>query len=708
MNACLPVAVPVVALLCGVAAPAAATESPPMVHHDLVVRLDPAGHRLAAHDRIRIPGGLVAARLTLALNADLAVTAAGPRLVPQQVHADGDGAPPVRFYAVDGAVPGQDTNVDVDYAGIVDYPVREHASPFPESPGTIGRRGAWLAGSTRWVPQAGDGPVTFSLTVELPAGWRSVSEGERTSRTETDGAGVTETWTVTTPSEDVHLIAAPFSEYSRDADGVTTMAFLRTPDAALAGRYLDATAKYLATYGDLLGPYPYAKFAVVENFAETGWGMPSFTLLGERVIRLPFILDISYPHELLHDWWGNGVFVDRASGNWSEGLTAYLADHLVAERRGGGAAHRRALLQRITDYITPANDFPPSRFVSRSDAASEAIGYSKTAMTWHMLRLKTGDAAFVRALRVFYRDYRFRVASWNDIERSFEAETGRDLRPFFEQWVRSTGVPELRLEAAEVSGTDLDITLVQVQGGRAFELDVPVAIATSAGIERRVVAMSAAAARTHAHLSLAAAPLRVEIDPAFDLCRRLSLFEVPPALSKAFGAGRALVVVPARSAAVYAGLAASLAGDGVDTVSDADVDALPAGRAVWVLGRDNRLAPAVAEALAAYGASLDPAAAPWPAVTAGAAGMRSLVAAVRHPGDPAQVVVYVAAPTAAAAGALARKLPHYGRYSWLVFEGDDAVNAGIGEWPTGDTPLVRNLAHGAAPVPPEERQALIR
>ena len=69
-------------------------------------------------------------------------------------------------------------------------------------------------------------------------------------------------------------------------------------------------------YRQLIGPYPYGKFALVENFWETGYGMASFTLLGPQVIRFPFILNSSYPHEILHNWWGNSVFVDYASGNW--------------------------------------------------------------------------------------------------------------------------------------------------------------------------------------------------------------------------------------------------------------------------------------------------------------------------------------------------------------------------------------------------------
>jgi aminopeptidase N len=112
------------------------------------------------------------------------------------------------------------------------------------------------------------------------------------------------------------------------------MVFLRQPDEQLAGRYLEATARYLAMYEKLLGPYPYGKFALVENFWETGYGMPSFTLLGPRVLRLPFILHSSYPHEILHNWWGNGVFPDYGQGNWAEGLTAYLADHLLGSSRG--------------------------------------------------------------------------------------------------------------------------------------------------------------------------------------------------------------------------------------------------------------------------------------------------------------------------------------------------------------------------------------
>src|SRR5215468_958759 len=549
---------------------------------------------------------------------------------------------PVNVYGVEGAIPGQELTGELNYEGVINYTVQqsggEYARAFNESPGLIEERGVYLAGSTSWVPRVGDALITYTLTVELPAGWKSVSQGERTSR------GAPERWSVATPTEEVHLIAAPFTEYSKAAGAVKAFAFLRNPDRALADRYLEATAQYLEMYSGLLGPYPYSKFALVENFWETGYGMPSFTLLGEQVIRFPFILHSSYPHELLHNWWGNGVFVDGAGGNWCEGLTAYLADHLIAEQRGQGAEHRRAILQRVTDYVTPENDFPVSRFVSRHDAVTEAIGYGKTAMMWNMLREKVGDAQFIQALQAFYRDSRFRAASFDDIEKSFEVVSGFDLRPFFEQWTKAVGTPELRLDHAAGRDERVEITLSQVQLGRLFALDVPVVIETDKGVETRTISMPSDKARVDMSFDLKGPAQRVEIDPQFQVYRRLSPFEIPPSLSKAFGAKKVLIVMSAQSAPVYAGLVKAWSREGVETVTDSQLDVLPADRAVWVFGAGNKFAPVVADALKIFGASLDVRAPPYPpGAAAGKAAGRSLVATARHPNNPASVVIYVAA-----------------------------------------------------------------
>ena len=124
-----------------------------------------------------------------------------------------------------------------------------------------------------------------------------------------------------------------------------------------------------------------------------------------------------------------------------------------------------------------------------------------------------------------------------------------------------------------------------------------------------------------------------------------------------------------------------------------------------MFGAGNKFAPVVAQGLKAYGASLDAGGLRTANASYEAAG-RSLVAGVRHPDNPDAVIFYVAAPSVAAADALARKLPHYGKYSWLVFAGDEATNEATGEWPVGDTPLGRNLTPQAQPIKLAPRPAL--
>ena len=47
---------------------------------------------------------------------------------------------------------------------------------------------------------------------------------------------------------------------------------------------------------------------------------------------------------------------------------------------------------------------------------------------------------------------------------------------------------------------------------------------------------------------------------------------------------------------------------------------------------------------------------------------------------------------------LARKLPHYGKYSWLAFAGTEPANVAKGEWPTADSPLNVNLQKKGTPL----------
>lgn len=678
-------------LLCCLSLVAAAQPPAPpeLIHHNLQVTLDPATNEIQVLDTVTLPPSLAGGPAEFRLNSNLEVA---PGAVTVQPVADlpagvllntmSGAVAPTAGYQVDT---GADGRFAVSFRGRIfdatEQESAEYAQSFSETTGVIDTQGVYLSKASYWVPDFGDYLLSFDLRVDFAESamdWLAVSQGDRNGR---NG------WSSRDPMEEIYLIAARFFEYSQMAGETEALAYLRTPDPNLAIRYLDATERYLQLYEPLLGEYPFSKFALVENFWETGYGMPSFTLLGSQVIRFPFILESSYPHELLHNWWGNGVYPDYASGNWSEGLTAYLADHLFREMDGRGAEYRKDMLARYRNYVAEETDFPLTEFTTRSSAASQAVGYGKTLMLWHMLRVELGDELFLAGLRRLYNDYRFQRIGFTGIAGLFSEVAGYDLQPFFAQWVNRIGASELSVSVDEVGNNRAQIMFAQIHSGDPYLLNVPLAL-YYAGQDSPEIHLISLSQKLEGVLAPDYDRLEaVLVDPWFDVFRKLDREETPPTVGELFGAGEITFLVPRQNREDWTQMAEAFA-RGVDAriLPAESVNELPADRSVWVLGRDNPFAGEVFAAAAAYGAAantedVELAGQPLPFAD------RSTVLVGRHPANPDLAVGLIHVDGMAAVPGMIEKLPHYGRYSYLSFYGIEPTNDVTGIWASPDSPL---------------------
>jgi len=688
----------------------AAPQAMAQLHHDLQVSLEPGQHLIEVTDTIRrdpAASGPLVFYLHPGLEPELATpgarlteisAGANARLPALNIEADRSGMVPRRFQV---QLPAGQNSFTLSYRGVVQHALQqqgeEYARGFQETPGSISEQGVFLAGSSFWVPTVDGERVTFDLTLRLPQGWRGMTQGDPLA-SEADVARPGERWRCLSPQEEIYLIAGRFHIYEQKTDGLLAMALLRQPDPALAQKYLDTTDYYVKLYSELLGAYPYSKFALVENFWETGYGMPSFTLLGPKVIRFPFILHSSYPHEILHNWWGNGVYVDYERGNWAEGLTSYLADHLIKEQRGQGVDYRRTVLQKYTDYVGQHRDFPLTGFRSRHSASTEAVGYGKTLMLFHMLRLQLGDQKFIAALRHLYQRYSFRVADFEAVQRVFSETAGRSLQQLFKQWVDRPGAPLLRVAGANarlLQNGDyvLSAVIEQIQDGEPYRLQVPVAVQMEGQRQAYQTTVSIKQKRATVELTLPGRPLTLAVDPEFDVFRRLHRAEVPPSISHAMGAERLLIVLPSAAPdelkAAYQSLAASWQSGDPERISvayDRELDRLPDDRAVWLFGWRNSFREQIRDALSPYdyGEQGD-------TIRIEQTTLRSEEHAVllmaRQKANPEHALGWLAADRVAALPGLGRKLPHYGRYSYLAFTGDEPDNVLKGQWPVVGSPM---------------------
>lgn len=671
-----------------------------VVHHELAVRLDPKRGRIDVRDTITLTeAALPGKAYTFFLHAGLRPSIPDSGYLLTRTGSF-EAAVPVERYRLH--LPPGHKRVTVHYGGVIQHSLartRERAKVHTDTAGTISLQGIFLGGASYWYPHLENTLLTFALNVDLPLGWRAMSQGVADAVQPESGHSNVR-WVERHPQEQIVLVAGRYHTALRSADSYAAQVWLRAPDAALAQRYLDATVRYVDLYSRLLGPYPYKKFALVENFWESGYGMPSFTLLGSRVIRLPFILGSSYPHEILHNWWGNGVFV--ASGwNWSEGLTAYLADHLVQEQRGEGAAYRRGVLQKYADYVSQGEDFPLTAFAGAHTDVGQAVGYGKSLMFFHMLRLRLGDRVFVEGLRQFYVTNLFHSAGYDELKRAFEVASSTELSREFTQWVQRTGAPRLEVRNVNLErmpdGFRLSGILQQTQPDAAYALAVPLAVHLDGHDVAFMTTVNMNARKQRLDLSLATRPTLLQVDPQFDLFRRLDLRELAPALGQLYAAQRLLIVLPAGASedtrARYRDLARHWVRPDaqVQWRLDNALIELPADRSVWLFGWSNRFRGELATALAGQDLSLDPA-----HVRVGTQSVDratdALVVVARHPSSGTHNLAWFAGDNTRALPGLARKLPHYGKYSYLVFSGDAPRNVLKGQWPVTDSPLQIRLS----------------
>ena len=660
--------------------------TPDLLHHSLSIDLDPVRESIVVSDRMRLPQAWLGQNLHFELNSGLSISAsnlpvseepnaqvASVDVIDSTVAQEAE----VKRYLI--SVPASFIGeLEINYSGTIND-LAEQSSPeysqsFAQSSGIISGEGVFLSRASVWVPLFDNALITFDLSAQFAPSastWTTISQGQ--------SAGLNG-WRTQYPQEEIYLIAAEFTHYSESTGRVLASAYLRNPDPNLATKYLDATARYLKLYEPLLGDYPFSNFALVENFWETGFGMPSFTLLGPRVIRFPFILESSYPHELLHNWWGNGVYPDYETGNWSEGLTAYLADHLFREMDGSGHEYRKEMLARYKNYVSEGEDFPLSQFTSRNSATTQAVGYGKALMLWHMLRIELGDELFIDGLRQFYDRYQFQRASFADIENLFSELSGRDLSDFFSQWVNRTGAPQLEVAVEELNGNRARIMFAQTQFEEPYSLKVPVALFYEGESDPQIYFVSLTQ-KTEGVIAEEFDRLQsVLVDPFFDVFRSLDIEETPPTVGELFGADEIAFVLPLENKLEWSRLAESFAeGADFELIDAETLEQLPSNRSVWVLGNDNPFVPAVSSALDAFGVAWEPneirlADSEVPFEN------RSTVLVGRHPENPDLALGWIHIDELVAMSGLIEKLPHYGKYSYLSFTGEEPTNDVKGIW----------------------------
>lgn len=479
------------------------------------------------------------------------------------------------------------TKARLHYAGVINEPIQEG-----ESPGIITDSGISLLSESFWHPSFKE-EAPWTVEVELPnADWKVMMPG-----TMTDLGGNRFRFQSYIPTNEWALVADRFHIFKLTSpSGKLIQVWLKENQPQLAQSYLELVPDYIEHYAQIIGAFPFSGYAVVENSLETGYAFPGFTLLGPSVIRLPFLLRSSLPHEILHSWWGNSVLVDYERGNWCEGLTTYMADHFYAIQDGKGAEYRRASLQNFHDFVTKDRDFPLRRFVSRHDRGSQAVGYGKSMMLFQMLENHLGPHLFYGALSQFFHQNLWKNRGYGDVQKSFENYTHTSLDSFFTPWLDQTGAPKISITQLELQNDSITLSLKQerLTGEKAYLLPIRVRVLYLEGSVQNQLLTLEQEEQTFVFPKLtqngkSLTPAKLWVDPDFEVFRTLYPEETPFAMSQILVDKEIVTVsIPVTQKEQYQAWLKALQkiySKPLNVITDQD--SLPTSGPLWIIGSSN-------------------------------------------------------------------------------------------------------------------------
>lgn len=257
---------------------------------------------------------------------------------------------------------------------------------------------------------------------------------------------------VVLPTKVMVIGVASFAiDHPGDVDNIPVYTYV-FPESKTAGFKSYAVAKeILPFFIKNVGPYSYEKLANVQSKTIFG-GMENASAIFyfEESVSTPDIEELM-AHEIAHQWFGDGASEKSFWHLWlSEGFATYMTNLYLEHKYGVDTLKKRMLTDRSKvlgfekKRLTPVVDTAVNdKYMQLLNANS----YQKGSWVLHMLRRKLGDDLFWKGVHNYYIKYKGSNANTDDLRLVMEQTSGQNLKPFFDQWLRTAGHPALKIGA---------------------------------------------------------------------------------------------------------------------------------------------------------------------------------------------------------------------------------------------------------------------
>jgi aminopeptidase N len=321
-------------------------------------------------------------------------------------------------------------------------------------------------GASVWWPnkdQWRDEVENMDISVAIPKGLVDVSNGKFAGKTDLGDGYTRWDWHIHYPinNYDVSLNIGNYVQFS-DKLGDLSLDFFALPEDLEKAKIQFAQAKgMLEAFQHYFGSYPFAEdgYKLIEapyagmehqsavtygNLFQNGYLGHDWTGVGISP-RFDFIII----HESGHEWFGNSITAADPSDMWiHEGWTTYLESLYVEYRWGKADA-----IKYMSGYRPKVVNLRPIVAERGVNADPTEDQYFKGALMLNTLRsVVDDDAKWWILLYNFYQQFKYRNITTDDVVSYFNQQTGMNLTPIFDQYLRHTQIPRLELLFGEAPG----------------------------------------------------------------------------------------------------------------------------------------------------------------------------------------------------------------------------------------------------------------
>lgn len=196
-----------------------------------------------------------------------------------------------------------------------------------------------------------------------------------------------------------------------------------------------------------IGKYPYNQISVVEtNFVHGGMEYPNLVLISDSAGDYS-TYQMVVVHELCHQWWYGVVGNNQFDYGWiDEGLTEFCTvlffeNHPQYDRSMENmimsATYSYTTFMKVYTDVQGKVDTSMNRALDEYKTEPEYVynTYVKGMLMFSTIYEVTGQKAFTRALKHYYKENMFEFVTPGDVVKDFSYGTGRNLENLFNSWL---------------------------------------------------------------------------------------------------------------------------------------------------------------------------------------------------------------------------------------------------------------------------------